>query len=62
MRVGPALYLSPSLYIVLFLFVYNSVFGSVVSLGLVPRPATWDRRTFWINSCRFFILFETFEK
>lgn len=36
MRVGPSLYLSPSLYIVLFLFVYNSIFGSFVSLGLVP--------------------------
>lgn len=36
MRVGPSLYLSPSFYIILFLFFYNSVSGSFVSLGLVP--------------------------
>lgn len=33
-----------------------------MSLGLVPHPATWDRRTFWIYGCRLFILFEKFER
>lgn len=38
MRVGPSLYLSRSFYIILFLFVYSSISGSFVSLGLVPAP------------------------